>query len=61
MEETTRQLLLKKAAQLLGRTDLAVRLKVPVALLDAWIAGHGSMPDRKLALLADLLDGVEKT
>jgi hypothetical protein len=59
--ETTRQLLLKKAAQLLGRTDLAVRLKIPVALLDAWIAGHGSMPDRKLALLADLLDGLEET
>jgi hypothetical protein len=59
--ETTRQLLLKKAAQLFGRADLAVRLKVPVALLDAWIAGHGTMPDRKLALLADLLDGLEKT
>ena len=60
MEETTRQLLLKKAAQLFGRTDLAVRLRVPVPLLDAWIAGHGSMPDRKLALLADLLDRPEK-
>jgi hypothetical protein len=59
--ETTRQLLLKKAAQLLGRTDLAIRLKVPVPLLDAWIAGHGSMPDRKLTLLADLLEGLEKT
>jgi hypothetical protein len=60
VEETTRQLLLKKAAQLFGRTDLAVRLRVPVPLLDAWIAGHGSMPDRKLALLADLLDRPEK-
>jgi hypothetical protein len=59
--ETTRQLLLKRAAQLFGRSDLAIRLKVPVPLLEAWIAGHGSMPDRKLALLADLLDGPEKT
>ena len=61
MAETTRQLLLKKAAELFGRNDLALRLKVPATLLDAWIAGHGSMPDRKLALLADLLDGLEKT
>jgi hypothetical protein len=58
--ESTRQFLLKTAAELYGRTDLAIRLKVPVPLLDAWIAGHGTMPDRKLALLADLLDRPEK-
>ena len=61
MAETTLQLLLKKAVQLFGRNDLAIRLKVPVALLDAWIAGHGSMPEGKLALLVGLLDGPEKT
>lgn len=39
----------------MGRDLLALQLKVPPTLLDAWISGHGTMPDRKLALLADIL------
>jgi hypothetical protein len=31
-------------------------MKVPESLLEAWIGGHASMPDRKLLLLAELLD-----
>ena len=44
------------AAKRLGRTELARRLNVPESLLEAWIAGLASMPDRKLLSLADLLD-----
>jgi hypothetical protein len=35
--------------------ELAVHLGVPVNLLDAWIRGMASMPDRKFLLLADLI------
>jgi hypothetical protein len=40
----------------MGRTELAVALKVPQHLLDAWIAGHALMPDRKFVALAEILD-----
>jgi hypothetical protein len=39
-----------------GHEELAVRLKVPTHLLEAWMSGHASMPDRKLSLLANILD-----
>ena len=54
MAESTEQRLLRKAAELIGHEELAVRLRVPTALLDAWGRGLGTMPDGKL-LLADLL------
>jgi hypothetical protein len=44
------------AAQRLGPVELAKRLNVPESLLTAWMSGHASMPDRKLLILADLLD-----
>jgi hypothetical protein len=50
--------LLLRAAALIGRDELAVGLKVHPSLLDAWMSGHASMPDRKLATLADLLDQI---
>jgi hypothetical protein len=52
---STEKLLLKRAAGLIGRGELAVRLKVPGALLEAWISGHATMPDRKLIALAEVL------
>jgi hypothetical protein len=54
--ETTKQNLLRMASVRLGRAELATRMKVPESLLEAWIGGHASMPDRKLLLLAELLD-----
>ena len=57
MVETTIQVLLKKAAELVGQENLAARLKVPVPLLQAWIAGHGTMPDRTASQLVDFLAG----
>lgn len=56
MAETTKQNLLRMASVRLGRAELATRMKVPESLLEAWIGGHASMPDRKLLLLAELLD-----
>jgi len=40
----------------IGRGELARRLNTPESLLEAWMGGHASMPDRKLLLLAELLD-----
>ena len=56
MAETTKQNLLQMAAARLGQAELAKRLNVPESLLQAWIGGHASMPDRKLLRLAELLD-----
>lgn len=55
-EPTTTQRLLQKAAALIGEEDLAMALKVPRHLLQAWMSGHATMPDRKLMLLIDALD-----
>ena len=55
LSETTKQRLLRQAVSLVGMEELAVHLGVPVNLLDAWIRGMASMPDRKFLLLADLL------
>lgn len=56
MATTTRQELLRRAVNLIGHDELALRLKVPPPLLEAWLRGVSSMPDRKLILLANILD-----
>ena len=56
LAETRKQLLLKNAAKLIGQDELAIRMKVPGSLLEAWISGHATMPDRKLIALAEVLD-----
>jgi len=48
--------MLERAAKHLGRERLAARLKVPETLLQAWIDGYATMPERKLLALADLLE-----
>lgn len=58
MAVTTKQRLLRNAAELLGPVELAELLNVSVPLLDAWMNGHASMPDRKLMLLAGMLDEI---
>jgi hypothetical protein len=35
---------------------VATHLRAPESLVEAWMEGLSSMPDRKLLLLADLLD-----
>jgi hypothetical protein len=55
IRETTRQRLLRQAADHIGRDELAVRLKASAALVDAWMHGLATLPDRKFSLLADVL------
>jgi DNA-binding response OmpR family regulator len=47
--------LARRAAALLGREELATQLKVPGSQLEDWIEGRARMPERKLALLAEIL------
>ena len=61
MGETRKQRLLKSAADLIGRDALAARLKVAESLLEAWINGHATLPDRKLIALAEVLDELADT
>lgn len=56
MADTPKRRILKSAEKLLGRKELAGSLKVTEGLLEAWIEGAAEMPDRKLSLLADVLE-----
>lgn len=55
---TTKQVLLRRAAALIGHEELAARLEVPSALLESWIGGQATMPDRKLIALTKILDEI---
>jgi len=54
--ETVKQRLLREASALMGKSELAQRLKVSEQQLADWIGGEAKMPDRKLLVLADVLD-----
>ena len=54
--DTAKRNLLERAAKRLGKEELAKRLDVPESLLAAWIGGNASMPDRKLLVLAHLIE-----
>ena len=58
---SSKQALLCQAADLIGRDQLASGLKISAALLDSWISGRTSMPDRKLSALADLLEEISNS
>jgi hypothetical protein len=52
-----KQTLLLRAAKLLhGKDKLAVALKVPEPLLDAWMSGAVDMPDVKMPRLSTILN-----
>ena len=55
MSEENKRAILAVAANRLGVSPLAKELKVPDALLAAWLSGHAAIPDRKLLLLADVI------
>ena len=55
VRETTRRRLLRQAADLIGLEELAMRLKASTGLVDAWMHGLASLPDRKFSLLVDVL------
>lgn len=56
MIQTAKQRLLHQATDLVGVVELAELLNVSVPLLEAWMSGHASMPDRKLWLLTEILE-----
>lgn len=58
MTTDSRQILLSKAAELIGRQELASGLNISPAVLDSWISGSRSMPDGKLSALANLLEEI---
>jgi hypothetical protein len=56
LADTIKQEILRKAAHLMGIDELATALKSPRHLVEAWMRGHASMPDRKLLILADVME-----
>ena len=58
MNTDSKKTLLCRAADLIGRDQLASGLKISAALLDSWLSGRASMPDRQLSALADLLEEI---
>ena len=60
MSDTVRPRLLKYAEERLGRTELALQLKVSEAAVEAWIQGAATMPNRKVLILADLIDSLDQ-
>lgn len=58
---SSKQALLCQAADLIGRDQLASGLKISAALLDSWLSGRASMPDRQLSALADLLEEISNS
>lgn len=50
---------LERALKSLGPDELSARLKSPPELIQTWINGHATMPQRKFLLLVDLLDEID--
>jgi hypothetical protein len=55
VSKATKQRLLQEGVKLFGREAMSIQLRVPLSLLDVWLRGLATMPDRKLLLLADLI------
>ena len=51
---------LERALRSLGPDELSARLKSPPELIQTWINGHATMPERKFLLLVDLLDEIDQ-
>ncbi len=50
---------LERALKALGPDELSSRLKAPPELIQTWINGHATMPERKFLRLVDVLDEIE--
>jgi len=55
MNKTDKQDLLRRSADLVGKTRLAERLRISEARLEAWMRGDSTMPDGQLLRLAEIL------
>ena len=56
VSETTKHLLREALKELGSLEELAIALKSPIHLVQAWMSGHATMPSRKLLLLIDALE-----
>ena len=56
MAEDTKLRLLREAVKLVGVDEVALRLRSPANVVDLWLRGLATMPDRKILPLADLLE-----
>jgi hypothetical protein len=56
MPETNRQRLLQLAVKRIGKEKLAKLLNSPPHLLETWISGFATMPDRKMLELAKIIE-----
>ena len=52
-------LALERALRAIGPDLLSARLQVPPELIQTWINGHATMPERKFLRLVDVLDEIE--
>jgi DNA-binding transcriptional regulator YdaS (Cro superfamily) len=58
MSPIRKQQLVQRAAELMGRDQLAMRLGISESLLDAWIRGDVTMPDGNLLILGAIVEKV---
>jgi len=49
---------LERALKALGPEELSARLQSPPELIQTWINGHATMPERKFLRLVDVLDEI---
>ena len=49
---------LERALKALGPDELSARLQAPPELIQTWINGHATMPERKFLRLIDVLDEI---
>ena len=55
MSKTDKQDLLRRSADLVGKTRLVERLRISEAQLESWMRGDSTMPDGQLLRLAEIL------
>jgi hypothetical protein len=56
MPRIARHRLLELMLIRMGRQEIAIRLRVPVGILNDWLSGDAIMPDAKVIALIHLVD-----
>jgi len=51
---------LARALKTLGPVALSLRLDATPELIEIWESGHAAMPDRKVLMLIDVLDEIDR-
>ena len=51
---------LERALKAIGPDELSSRLKAPPELIQTWINGHATMPERQFLRLVDVLDEIDQ-